>query len=95
MSEGWKTDRGRVLLQYGFPTERNFTPVNGDNHAYETWFYSDVQGGVYFYFVDVKGFGNFILVSSTAHGELRNDNWFDEYVPGYNPDAFQKKFQLR
>lgn len=95
MSEGWRTDRGRVLLQYGFPTEREFTPVNGDNHAYETWFYSDVQGGVYFHFVDVKGYGNFILVNSTALGELRNDNWYDEYVPAYNPDAFQKKFQLR
>ncbi len=78
---GWNTDRGRVLLQYGEPARRDFAPQNGNERPYETWFYSAIEGGVYFYFVDVGGFGNYQLVHSTKSGEFYNTDWYEQYVP--------------
>ncbi|TAL68980.1 MAG: GWxTD domain-containing protein [Bacteroidetes bacterium] len=87
MKDGWHTDRGRVLLRYGKPTQIDQTPSRGDYRPYEVWTYNDVQGGVSFYFVDLIGYGNFVLVHSTAIGEMRNDDWYKQYVPSKNTDG--------
>ncbi len=79
--DGWRTDRGRVLLTYGFPTYVNRNQVNEMEKAYEIWIYDNLQGGINFYFVDILGTNNFILVHSTAYGEIFNKNWYNEYVP--------------
>ncbi len=81
MKEGWRTDRGRILLKYGFPSDREKTFPNASERAYENWRYDNVQGGVNFYFVDMGGFNDFKLVHSTARGEVYNPNWYDLYVP--------------
>ena len=78
---GWKTDPGRILLKYGFPTERNQHTAEGNLRAYEEWFYGEIQGGVYFYFVDMHGYNNYILVNSTALNETYNSDWYNQYVP--------------
>ena len=93
MREGWRTERGRVLLRYGPPTQRDYTAPNGENRPYETWFYGEIQGGITFNFVDSMGFGNFILVNSNAIGEARNDNWFNDYVYPLNFDANRTKIE--
>lgn len=78
--EGWNTERGRIVLKYGFPTQRDrFVEIDTDK-AYEDWFYTEIQGGVHFYFVDVQGFANYILVHSSAMNELKNPNWYKQYV---------------
>lgn len=81
LNNGCRTDRGRIIIKYGEPTTRDLTPEQGENRAYETWFYAEIQGGVYFYFVDTNGDGYFKLVSSTAKGEMYDQYWFDDYVP--------------
>ncbi len=86
MKDGWRTDRGKVLLKYGKPTQRDQTSSRGDYRAYESWTYTDIQGGVDFYFVDLIGFVNFVLVHSTAIGEMRNEDWYNQYVPSRNED---------
>jgi GWxTD domain-containing protein len=78
--DGWNTDRGKILLKYGFPTQRDRFIADGTDRAYEDWFYAEIQGGVHFYFVDVMGFGNYILVNSTASNEIQNPHWYDDYV---------------
>ena len=78
---GWDTDRGHVLLKYGEPTRRDFFSQKGNERAYESWFYGEMEGGVYFYFVDVGSFGNFQLVHSTKSGEFYNIDWYEFYVP--------------
>ncbi len=80
-SQGWKTERGRVLLKYGMPTNSEVHISSGLERAYEEWFYENVQGGVYFYFVDISSIGNFILTHSTAMGETYYPDWFNRYVP--------------
>ncbi|MFA6570900.1 MAG: GWxTD domain-containing protein [Bacteroidota bacterium] len=89
MREGWRSNRGRVLLQYGQPTQRDQVMAKDDYRAYETWFYNNYQGGVTFYFVDLNGFGDFTLVHSTMYGEIRNENWYKQYVQAHNTDAWK------
>jgi len=89
MREGWRTERGRAIIKYGLPTQRDVYYKTSENRAYEEWFYGNIQGGIYFYFVDLSGYGNFIQVHSTAWGEPRNDNWYNEYVIPNNPDRFK------
>jgi|GEM_PF-1814305 len=70
---GWDSDRGRVLLQYGKPdgVDRFFQEFN--RKPYEIWTYS--QRGYQFVFIDRTQTGTFTLVHSTAPSEVRNENW--------------------
>lgn len=77
---GWSTDRGRILLKYGFPTDRERNPSVGNQRAYEVWYYDEVQGGIRFYFVDLFGFNEYRLVHSTALSEIFNPNWEQDYL---------------
>lgn len=72
---GWKSDRGRVLLIYGKSDEIERIPNSSDTNPYEIWHYYNVQGGVDFIFVDIRGFGDYILVHSTARNELQDYDW--------------------
>jgi GWxTD domain-containing protein len=73
--EGWKTDRGRVYLTYGEPSEIERYPNQQNTKPYEIWHYNEIEGGVIFVFADVTGFSQYILVNSTKRGELRDDDW--------------------
>jgi GWxTD domain-containing protein len=72
--EGWKTDRGRVLIIYGEPdyVDRRYADAAGLDH--EIWYYDKLEGGVLFVFVDKSGFGDLDLVHSTKRGEIYNPN---------------------
>lgn len=73
--QGWKTDRGRVLILYGEPSEYERFPNDLETKPYEIWRYNDVEGGVYFIFADISGFGDYQLISSTKRGELYDEYW--------------------
>lgn len=73
--EGWKTDRGRVYLVYGQPSEIDRYPNQTESRPYEIWNYYDIEGGVQFIFGDVTGFSEYLLLHSTKRGELRDDRW--------------------
>lgn len=75
LREGWKTDMGRVLLIYGYPSEIERIPSSGETRSYQVWKYFEFEGGVEFSFVDIKGWGNYELVNSTARNELQDPNW--------------------
>ncbi|WP_337865210.1 GWxTD domain-containing protein [Ignavibacterium sp.] len=72
---GWKTDRGRVFVIYGEPSEIERYPNQIESRPYEIWYYNDIEGGVYFIFADLTGFSEYTLIHSTKRGELRDDNW--------------------
>lgn len=74
-TEGWKSDRGRVYLLYGEPSEIERFPNQQNTKPYEIWHYNDIQGGVIFIFADLTGFSRYTLVHSTMRGEVRDDNW--------------------
>ena len=72
---GWKTDRGRVLLLYGEPSEIERYPNQVDTKPYEIWHYNDLEGGVVFVFADLTGFSDYTLINSTKRGELSDPDW--------------------
>jgi GWxTD domain-containing protein len=84
--DGWRSDRGRILLRYGYPTQIEQFIQTIDTKPYETWFYQNLMGGSTFNFVDISGLGNHKLVNSTMLGEIRDDNWFARYAKAYSPD---------
>ena len=73
--QGWKTDRGRVYLVYGEPSEIERFPNQTETKPYEIWRYDNVEGGVIFVFGDITGFNNYQLLHSTKRGEMRDDYW--------------------
>lgn len=73
--EGYLTDRGRVILLYGEPDQKDYYPSESDLKPYEVWFYNQIQGGVSFIFGDVTGFGNYQLLHSTKRDEIKDENW--------------------
>jgi GWxTD domain-containing protein len=87
---GWKTERGRILLKYGFPTNREIFRSKGNQKAAEEWQYDELYGGSYFFFVDRYGDNSFLLVHSTAPGEIKNFNWFQEFNPAIDNDGSPK-----
>jgi len=73
--EGWKTDRGRIYIMYGEPSEIERYPNQIQTRPYEIWSYYDIEGGVRFIFGDITGFADYQLLHSTKRGELRDQYW--------------------
>ncbi len=58
---GWQTDRGRIYIQYGPPTDvQQQTPSNRTGVRYETWYYKDIDRS--FIFRERIGTGDYELV---------------------------------
>jgi GWxTD domain-containing protein len=74
-NDGWRSDRGRVLMQYGVWDEREDIPAPSYGRPYEVWSYYNLQGGVVFVFQDIDGYGDSRLVHSDAQGEVYNSDW--------------------
>ncbi len=75
--EGWRTDRGRVFILYGEPSEIDWNRSTTASKPFEIWNYFNLESGVEFVFVDITGFNSFRLVHSTLTGGVRNENWRD------------------
>lgn len=73
--EGWRTDRGRVYIVYGKPTEIERYPNVTDAKPYEIWRYDEIEGGVVFVFADLSGYSDYRLIHSSKRGELSDTNW--------------------
>ncbi|MBO6574219.1 MAG: GWxTD domain-containing protein [Rhodothermales bacterium] len=58
--EGWKTDRGFVLVRYGEPDFVRKKPHTFNYEPYEVWIYERI--GRQFIFVDKTGFGDYELL---------------------------------
>lgn len=85
--DGWRSERGRTLLKYGFPTQRNIFPQRDNKVAAEEWFYAEIRGGVHFYFVDRLMNNTFILAHSTMINEVFNPYWYSDYNPAMDSDG--------
>jgi GWxTD domain-containing protein len=78
LRDGWETDRGRILLQYGIPNDVQTYPSMNNTVPYEIWTYNKlgVQPGVIFVFADNDLITNeYPLLHSTKYGEANNPRW--------------------
>jgi GWxTD domain-containing protein len=73
--DGWNTDMGRVYIRYGEPSEIERNPSAQGTKPWERWNYHDLEGGVYFIFVDEDGYGMYRLVHSDKKGEVSYPQW--------------------
>lgn len=81
--EGFETDRGRVYLKYGAPSNIIREPNSSSEYPYEIWYYNKI--GVYnnkrFIFYNTDGtLSTYRLLHSDMIGELKNPNWSYELV---------------
>lgn len=75
---GFKSDRGRVFLQYGPPNTKIERPSEPEEYPYEIWQYYKIQNfsNRRFVFFNPMNVGNeYILLHSDMPGELFNNRW--------------------
>jgi len=76
---GYQTDRGRVYIQYGAPTEITSSPSEANAAPYEIWQYNRIpnnETNVIFVFSEKDITNNdYFLIHSDATGEIHNDRW--------------------
>lgn len=89
-TRGALTDRGRVLLTYGRPSEIERHYMDIDAKPYEIWYYNELEGGVIFVFGDLTGFGDFQLIHSTHSKELYQPNWQQMIFRSGTPDVYEQ-----
>ena len=66
-TEGWRSDRGMVLIILGLPNNIERHPFEYDSKPYEVWQYYDLNKSLVF--VDNTGFGDYRLVTP-LYGDL-------------------------
>lgn len=87
---GFETDRGRIYLKYGIPSEIISKEDEPSAPPYEIWKYDQIstlhQNNVKFLFYNpTLGHNDFKLLHSTARSEIQNNQWVKELyrsVPG-------------
>lgn len=75
--EGYDTDKGRVYVKYGPPTDREYRSAVENVKPSEIWTYQ-TQGTYEFIFRDRRGLGIYELVHSNYPGEFYNPDWQNE-----------------
>ena len=76
--KGFESDRGRVYLQYGAPTNIITRETSPQEYPYEIWQYNKIKqfSNKRFIFFNPNLVGNFFtLLHSNMVGELKNPNW--------------------
>jgi len=86
--EGWRTDRGRILLSYGKPDDIERISGGTGSIPYQKWIYYYIEGGIEFVFVDARGFGDYRLVHSTSVNELQDYEWQQRWLQQKNRNFF-------
>ncbi|HIG75531.1 MAG TPA: GWxTD domain-containing protein [Bacteroidetes bacterium] len=77
LTPGFRTERGRVFLKYGPPSEIDRNLVNTETIPYEIWTYESIpgEGRSMFVFADRLSTGNMELIHSDVTGEISRPNW--------------------
>lgn len=74
--DGWETDRGRIMLKYGEPNDREVSTFARDAKDHEVWHY--YNNNYKFIFADLHDLGVFKLIHSDAPDEIHNEDWLEK-----------------
>ncbi len=88
---GYETDRGRILIQYGFPDQRFIKNMEPGVLPYEIWIYRQLKGfhNVRFVFYNPYIASNYFeLIHSTLPGEVFNPYWERYVVQGNKSPSY-------
>lgn len=78
--QGWETDRGRIFLREGLPTQTVRRQARGPIPAYEVWRYFE-RGGRYYVFADRGARGGMTLIRSSDPREPGDRRWQEILTP--------------
>ena len=75
--EAYETDRGRILLKYGYPAEVTPNPFSQNLVPHEIWRYENIpgEGRAEFVFADRDGTSEYRLIHGTTTGEVSAPDW--------------------
>ncbi|HHG86700.1 MAG TPA: GWxTD domain-containing protein [Bacteroidetes bacterium] len=76
--EGWRTDRGRVMLIYGPPNDVERNPSSNTKHPYDVWTYYKIKtqsNRQFVFFNSNTATNDYTLLHSNATGEYNNPRW--------------------
>ena len=79
--EGWESDRGRIYLKHGAPSDVERNVSDNELKPHEIWYYeSDKFGTKTFIFADARMQGRYILIHSVSPNqeEVYNPNWMSQ-----------------
>jgi GWxTD domain-containing protein len=77
---GWKTDRGRIFVKYGRPSEETSFPAANRAPTFEIWRYT--QGRMrFFIFADQNNIGAYRLIKTNDLQETSAPNWCEILGP--------------
>lgn len=76
--DGWKSDRGRIYVLYGAPSEVETHFMEADVKNYEIWTYDYFEGGTICVFGEAQtsGEGTYLLLHSTMRNEFKDPDWY-------------------
>ncbi|MCZ7602136.1 MAG: GWxTD domain-containing protein [Melioribacteraceae bacterium] len=75
--DGWKTDRGKILIKYGMPDNIQRFASQQSTSPYEIWEYQARRNYIYV-FGDLRSDGRYTLLHSTKEDEINNPYWKEE-----------------
>jgi GWxTD domain-containing protein len=76
--EGWRTDRGRVMITYGPPNDVELNPSSNSTYPYSVWRYNKIKtqaNRVFIFFDPNMATGDYVLLHSDLNGERSNPRW--------------------
>lgn len=77
--KGYMTDRGRVYLKYGAPSQRTKETLNPNTYPYEIWEYYKLPDGETdkkcIFYEPSLATNDYVLLHSTIRGEVQNRQW--------------------
>ncbi|TRZ51616.1 GWxTD domain-containing protein [bacterium] len=75
--DGWKSDRGRIYVIYGPPSNIDRHFFENEVKNYEIWEFDKVEGGTMCVFGEIQtsGEGTYVLIHSTMRNEIKDPNW--------------------
>ncbi len=71
---GWRTDRGRIFVKYGAPDALREGRQPRTKNRYDCWKYTRTRA-LKFVFLDLTGFGNYVLIYTNDPYESSRPNW--------------------
>lgn len=75
---GYRTERGRVYLQYGEPNSRQNIPYEPNTFPYSVWHYNKINGlsnRKFIFFSPSMEILGYEVLHSNVPGEIQNPNW--------------------
>ena len=84
-TDGWFSDRGRVLMVYGLWDDIEDIPHPTNGYPYQVWHYYSYKKGILFVFQDKSGLGDYRLMHSNVDGEIFSKAWDKAIKTGVIP----------